>query len=141
MYCDYFDCPMMHLFRQEFPGGPGGGPPFGGPGGGPSSGPGGSPFGGPGGGPGGPGAGSRPPSSPPPSFAPQKSHAQPFAVSPGSIRHCLFRFTYIWPRRGRGFWAWLTRVDRRSVSGWRWNGRRWVFFGMDLRQIESFQCH
>lgn len=132
MYCDYFNCPMMHLFRQEFPSGP----PFGGPGGGPSGGP---------GGPGGPGAGSRPPSSPPPSFAPQKSQAQtfgatPYAVSPGSIRPCLFRFVYIWPRRGRGFWAWLIRVDRRSVSGWRWNGRRWVYFGMDLRQIESFQC-
>ncbi|MTK12067.1 MAG: hypothetical protein F8N39_08255 [Clostridiaceae bacterium] len=128
MYCDYFDCPMMHLFRQQFPGGP----PFGGPGGGP----GGPPFGGPGG----PGAGSRPPSSPPPSFAPQKSQVQTFAVSPGSIRPCLFRYTYIWPRRGRGFWAFPIRVDSRSVSGWRWTGHRWAFFGMDLRQIESFQC-
>lgn len=146
MYCDYFDCPLMHLFRQEFPDRPPFGGPGGGPGGPPFGGPGGSPFGGPGG----PGAGLGPPSSPPPSFAPQQSQAQtysqgfgatPLAVSPGSLRPCLYRFVYIWPRRGRGFWAWLTRVDRRSASGWRWNGRRWVYFGIDLRQIESFQCY
>lgn len=86
------------------------------------------------------------PSGPPPSYTPTKSqpHVQSApgtkAVDPGSIRPCLYRFVYIWPRRGRGFWAWLTFVGRRSVSGFRWNGRRWVYFGIDLRQIESFVC-
>ncbi|WP_246615572.1 hypothetical protein [Clostridium thailandense] len=127
MYCNCYDCPMMSLFRQEFPGAP---PPFGGPGG-PSA--------------------SQPPSSPPPSFAPSKSQAQvnnakgfgatPYAVDPGAIRPCTFRFVYIWPRRGNGFWAWLTFVGRNSASGFRWNGRRWVYFGIDLRQIDSFVCY
>lgn len=87
------------------------------------------------------------PPGPPPSVAPsqppqqfQAGGAQTFAVDPGAIRPCLHRFVYIWPRRGNGFWAWLTFVGRRSVSGFRWNGRRWIFFGMDLRDIRSFQC-
>ncbi|OPJ62420.1 hypothetical protein [Clostridium oryzae] len=84
----------------------------------------------------------KPPTTPPPSTTPQKGgQASVKAVDPGSIRPCTFRFIFIWPERGRGFWAYLTFVGRRSVSGFRWNGRRWVYFGMDLRRIESFQCY
>lgn len=91
---------------------------------------------------------SAPPGPPPSSIPtqPQQFHAaggpggpQTF-VEQGAIRPCLHRFVYIWPRRGHGFWAWLTFVGRRSVSGFRWNGRRWIFFGMDLRDIRSFVC-
>jgi hypothetical protein len=89
------------------------------------------------------------PKSPPPNFTPSQApktfqgQGGPSVqfVDPGSIRPCTFRFVFIWPRRGRGFWAWLTFVGRRSVSGFRWNGRRWVYFGMDLRNIDSFQCY
>lgn len=104
---------------------------------------------GPGFGPQGPGGGPQGPNSPPPNFTPsQGAKTQTFQgpgastkfVDPGTIRPCTFRFVYIWPTRGRGFWAWLTYVGRRSVSGFRWNGNRWVYFGMDLRSIESFQC-
>jgi hypothetical protein len=142
-----YDCP---LYRQQFPfpGGPGGGftpprptprPPFGPP----SGGPGGFPGGGPGGQQGAP-------SGPPPNFIPSKAQAQSlsggyqqpglFAVDAGSLRPCLFRFTYIWLRNGNAFWAWLTFVGRRSVSGFRWNGRRWMYFGVDTRRIDFFVC-
>lgn len=89
--------------------------------------------------------GSQQPPSAPPSFTPQQPKAQqfgatPFAVDPGAIQPCLYRFVYIWPTRGSGFWAWLVFVGPRSVSGFRWNGRSWRYFGMDLRQISSFQC-
>lgn len=90
------------------------------------------------------GPASGPPSGPPPEFAPQKAPKSGIgimAVDAGSIRRCTFRFVYIWPERGRGFWAFLISVSRRSVSGWRWNGRRWVYFGMDLRRIDSFECY
>lgn len=92
------------------------------------------------------------PLGPPPSHIPSKQDAgvqhatfssgggATKAVSPGSIRNCLFRFTYIWQNNGRSYWAYLTRVDRRSVSGWRWAGFRWVFFGVDLNRIDSFVC-
>ncbi|WP_253200462.1 hypothetical protein [Clostridium sp. CF012] len=85
------------------------------------------------------------PSSGPPNFTPSQSQSQqfgatPLAVDPGAIRPCIFRFVYIWPRRGRGFWAWLTFVGPRSVAGFRWNGNTWRYFGMDLRDINSFQC-
>lgn len=98
----------------------------------------GPPFGPPSGGQGGP-------PGPPPSITPtQKSTlGGPTVqfVDPGAIRPCRFQFVYIWPSYGRPFWAWLTFVGRRSVSGFRWNGRRWVYFGIDLRQIESFECY
>lgn len=131
-----------YLFNQIF--GPGGGFPGQGPGGFPGQGPGGGfPGQGPGGGfPGqGPGGSqSGPPSSPPPSFTPQQSQFQTFAVDPGGIRGCLFRFTYVWLRRD-AFWYFPTFVGRNSIAGWRWNGWRWVYFGIDLNQIQSFQCY
>ena len=85
------------------------------------------------------------PSSAPPNFIPpepqtQKFGATPLAVDPGAIRPCLYRFVYIWPRRGNGFWAWLTFVGPRSVAGFRFNRNRWRYFGMDLRDIRSFKC-
>jgi hypothetical protein len=117
-----YDLPTGCPYRQMIP------PPIGGPG--PSSGP----------------SGQNAPSGPPPNFTP--SQAQGYqggmgvkAVDPGSMRPCLYRFVYIWPKRGRGFWAWLTFVGRRSASGFRWNGFRWVYFGIDLQRIESFTCY
>ncbi|WNB90714.1 transporter [Bacillus sp. NEB1478] len=105
--------------------------------------------------PGGGGGGGMAPQSPPPSYTPHQSQGfslgggggggqggQPglYAVDPGAIRPCLYQFVFIWPSWGPGFWAWLTFVGRRSVAGFRWNGRRWVYFGMDTRQINSFFC-
>ena len=84
------------------------------------------------------------PSSGPPSFTPSEPQAQQFGattfVDQGAISPCVFRFVYIWPRRGSGFWAWLTFVGPRSVSGFRWNRNTWRYFGMSLEDIRSFQC-
>ncbi len=130
-----------------FPGGAPGGFPGGGPGGFPGGGPGGFPGGGPGGFPGG-GPGGGPPSGRPPAFIPSQATATQaaplgagaFAVNPGSIRPCLFRFTYIWLVNGQQFWMWPVFIGRDSISGWRWTGFRWVFFGTDLRRIAAFTC-
>jgi hypothetical protein len=89
--------------------------------------------------------GSQGPQSKPPNFIPSQPQSQQFgispqAVDPGAIRPCIYRFVYIWPRRGRGFWAWLVFVGPRSVSGFRWYRNAWRYFGMDLRNISSFQC-
>ncbi len=86
-----------------------------------------------------PGASSGPPSGPPPSFIPQQTPSV-FAVDPGAIRPCLFRFVYIWLNTGEQFWAWLLFVGPRSAAGWRWTGFRWIYFGVDLRNIRSFVC-
>jgi len=97
------------------------------------------------------GQGFGPPIGPPPPFAPSKEQAlqgaqlsgQPgtLAISPGAIRPCLYRYVYIWLRDGRSFWAWLVFIDRRSAAGWRWTGRSWVYFGVDLRRIDYFVCY
>ncbi|WP_084040839.1 hypothetical protein [Gracilibacillus boraciitolerans] len=129
MYQDYRQLPFFPFLPGIFPGGntPGqGGPPIGPPPGqGQQSGP--------------------PPTSPPPQFVPQQasqsgSGAQLFAVDPGSIRGCLFRFTYIWLNRFNAFWFYPTYVGRRSVAGYRWTGFNWVYFGIDLDRIQSFTC-
>lgn len=140
-----YTCP---LYRQQFPF-PGGGltpprPPFGPPGGGAGG------F--PGGGPGGfPGGGQGAPATPPPNFTPSKAQAQSlgapgggvstYAVDAGSLRPCRFRFVYLWLRNGNAFWAYLTFVGRNSISGFRWTGRRWVYFGIDTRRIDFFVCY
>lgn len=81
-----------------------------------------------------------PPTSPPPAFKPTKPSFQTFAVDPGAIRGCLFRFTYIWLNRS-SFWFYPVYVGRNSVAGYRWRRNSWVYFGIDLDQIESFQCY
>ncbi|WP_225434190.1 transporter [Peribacillus tepidiphilus] len=112
------------------------GPPFGGQQGGQT----GPPFGGQQGGQTGP------PSGPPPAFTPQQTTLlggpQGLAVDPGSLRNCLYRFTFIWLNNGRSFWFYPTFIGRNSVAGYRWRRRynRWVYFGLDTRNISSFQC-
>jgi hypothetical protein len=84
----------------------------------------------------------RPP-GPPPTASPNKNQGVSLkAVSPGSIKPCTYRYVYIWLENGNSFWAWLTSVDRRTASGFRWDQRRrrWMYFGVDLRSIESFEC-
>lgn len=84
-----------------------------------------------------------PPSGPPPTYVPKKPVSQgpgAYAVDPGAIRPCTHRYVYIWLNSGRSFWAYLVYVGRTSVAGWRWNGFRWVYFGVDLRRIDSFVC-
>ncbi|WP_019153186.1 hypothetical protein [Robertmurraya massiliosenegalensis] len=96
-----------------------------------------SPFGPPSQGP----VGGGPPTFSPPSFVPtQTQQIEAFAVDPGSIRGCLFRFTYVWLRGFQQFWFYPIFVGRNSVAGWRWDGFRWVYFGISLRQIQSFTC-
>jgi hypothetical protein len=88
------------------------------------------------------GVGMGPPLGRPPQFIPSQAAAQQtagvLAVDPGAIRPCRFRFVYLWLDTGQQFWAWLVFVGRRSVSGWRWTGFNWVFFGLDLDRISSF---
>ncbi|MCK6256641.1 hypothetical protein LCY76_08545 [Fictibacillus sp. KIGAM418] len=96
-------------------------------------------------GPGSQQAGMYPP-GPPPTAVPQASPAllsgQPgtFAIDPGAIRPCLYRYVYIWLNNGQSFWAWLTFAGFRSVAGFRWNGFRWNYFGIDSNRIAYFVC-
>ncbi|HOM02179.1 MAG TPA: hypothetical protein PLH43_05055 [Acetivibrio sp.] len=100
------------------------------------------PFGPPSGTPGAsPGTSAGAPPGPPPSFTPQQTQALGLlAVDPGAIRPCTNRFVFIWLNTGERFWAWLNFVGRRSAAGWRWTGFRWIYFGVDLRNIQSFVC-
>jgi hypothetical protein len=138
-FIPYYSCPFYR--QQHFPGGnyPPPRPPFGPPGG--HGGNQGMP-------PGGHGGNQGMPSGPPPGFKPPKPqephmHGEigPKAVDPGAIMPCRFRFAYIWLKNNDSFWAYITHVGRNSIAGYRWNGRRWNYFGMDLRRIESFTCH
>jgi hypothetical protein len=103
------------------------------------------PFGPPGFGQGGGPGQAGPPLGPPPStIPPQQSQGQfgAFAVDPGGIRRCLYRFTFIRLNNGRSFWYYPTFVGRNSIAGYRWrrNQFRWQYFGIDLNQIRSFSC-
>lgn len=80
-----------------------------------------------------------PPTGPPPDFIPQEPPST-FRVDPGAISRCVFRFSYLWLTNGQSFWAYLVFVGRTSVAGWRFQRGRWTYFGVDLREIRSFQC-
>lgn len=83
------------------------------------------------------------PPGPPPSVMPPKpvtAQGTYYAVDPGAIFLCLFKFTVIYPTGGLPFWAWLVFVGPRSVAGFRWNGFSWSPFGLDLNLIDYFQC-
>ena len=84
-----------------------------------------------------------PPKGPPPASVPKKPSSQPGlkAVDPGAVRYCKYKYTYLWLEDGRSFWAWPTYIGRRSLSGYRWLGFRWVYFGVDLEQITDFVCY
>lgn len=141
MYFNYtFDCPYCN-YRSEYPKQPPP-PPFGGnpqynkpPSGPPNTG-------------GMQGNQASPPSGPPPNTVPLKTQGSvksysgmsPMAIESGAIRPCKYRYVYIWLTNGSSFWAWLTYVGRKSASGYRWTGHRWVYFGTDLRRIDSFFC-
>ncbi|MFC0212177.1 collagen-like protein [Paenibacillus chartarius] len=101
--------------------------------------PGSGPFTPPHHGPGSPGQ--QAPTSPPPSFVPQAPQQSLYAVDPGAISGCLFRFTYVWLNHGGNFWFYPVFVGRRSVAGYRWTGFHWMYFGIDLNQIRTFTCY
>ncbi|KMK77036.1 hypothetical protein [Alkalihalobacillus pseudalcaliphilus] len=123
------------FFPPNFPLGPGsGGPPFNPPAGPPfGQGPFNPPFGG--------GNQAQPPSTPPPDMSVlQSAGVTPFAVDPGAISGCMYRFTFIHLNNGQSFWFYPIFVGRTSVAGFRWNGFRWTYFGIDTNRIASFQC-
>lgn len=84
-----------------------------------------------------------PPSFAPPNKIPEKPGSEKlgmFKIDAGGIRPCKHRMTYLWLKNGSSFWVYLTFVGATSVSGWRWDRRRWRFFGISTNQIESFVC-
>lgn len=92
------------------------------------------------------------PLTPPPAFTPNIATAVKVGtpgpgggfqalVSAPSIRPCLYRFTYIWLNNRNSFWFYPIYLDQTTVAGFRWYPRRgWVYFGIDLRRIDAFQC-
>lgn len=86
------------------------------------------------------GSANQPPMMPPPPFMPEKPQMQTKAIDPGAIRGCLYRYTYIWTEND-SFWFYPTYIGRNSISGYRWSRNRWVYFGIDLYNIQSFQCY
>jgi hypothetical protein len=90
--------------------------------------------------PGLPQQGQHAPTSPPPQFTPQHPTTSLYAVDPGAIAGCRYRNTYVWLNNGEHFWFYPTYVGRTSVSGFRWTGRYWIYYGVDLRRISTFTC-
>ncbi|MFY4773527.1 transporter [Metabacillus sp. RGM 3146] len=90
---------------------------------------------------GGSGRQSQPALGTPPSVIPPEGVSL-YAVDPGSIRGCLFRYTYIRLKSGRSFWFYPVYAGRTSVAGYQYNPYqyRWFYSGYDVSQIRSFYC-
>ena len=74
-----------------------------------------------------------PPTSPPPTVIPPKP-------SYSYIIDCLYYYTYVWLKNGRQFWFYPTSVEHGAVTGYRWTGRYWTFYGFDSRLIDEVAC-
>jgi hypothetical protein len=77
----------------------------------------------------GPGA----PTSPPPHYIPPKPYNS-------YIVDCLYQYTYVWLKNGRSFWFYPISLEYHAVTGYRWNGFNWTFYGFDPRHIDEVSC-
>lgn len=75
----------------------------------------------------------RQPQYPPPAFIPPKPE---FSY----VVDCLYQYTYVWLLNGDNFWFYPTRVEYGEVSGYRWNGAFWMYYGIDPRFIDAVAC-
>lgn len=86
------------------------------------------------------------PMTPPPSRVPERPQAvglrgETRAVSPGSIRSCMGRFTYVWLSNGQEFWMFPIQIWGNTVAGFRWERRfGWSYVGISLNRIDMFTC-
>ncbi|MFT9496218.1 hypothetical protein [Anaerosolibacter sp.] len=86
------------------------------------------------------------PSGPPPGKTPKKLYSA-LKVDPAGIAPCRLQFTYIWLKDKKGstgpkeFWTYIIYVGPTSVAGFRWTGSRWLFWGTDLNNIDTFTCY
>ncbi|MDR1001593.1 MAG: hypothetical protein LBL96_12495 [Clostridiales bacterium] len=81
----------------------------------------------------------RAPSSPPPDESPIRGRTTR-AVDPRSLCGCLYHYTYVWLRSNVDFWFYPVYIGQRSVAGYCWTRCGWVYVGLDLHQIDFFQC-
>lgn len=93
----------------------------------------------PGGPPSGPPMGGQQPMGAPPSFVPQMMPS--WRDGTRGIRHCMYRFTYIWLNNGNSFWFYPTFVGYGSLVGFRWRRNRWEYSVINLNRIRSYQCY
>lgn len=77
----------------------------------------------------------------PPSYATSPKPLHNKFISPEYLRRCMFKLIYIWQTNGQAYWAYLTRVDRSLVSGWRWVNMRWVPFRQNVNRINYIFCN
>jgi len=75
----------------------------------------------------------------PPAYVPQRAPGLR-AIDPGAISRCLYSNTYVWLNNRQEFWFFPTFIGRKSIAGYRWMHRHWVFMGFSLNMIDSFFC-
>ncbi|MNV81673.1 hypothetical protein D3C71_1753520 [compost metagenome] len=81
----------------------------------------------------------------PPSGSPGQTLPPPPSYIPptqgGSyLIDCLHSYTYVWLWNGDSFWYYPTRVEYGEVSGYRWSGQFWYYYGIDPRFIRAVSC-
>ena len=74
-----------------------------------------------------------PPTSPPPNRIPSGPYHS-------YLIDCMYAYTYVWPKNGRPFWFYPTRLEHGEASGYRWDGRKWTFYGFDPEIIDYVAC-
>ncbi|GAA0136950.1 hypothetical protein YSY43_37910 [Paenibacillus sp. YSY-4.3] len=71
--------------------------------------------------------------APPPNYIPPKPYVS-------YIIDCVYQYTYVWLWNGDSFWYYPTRVEYGEVSGYRWTGAFWTFYGFSPDLINAVSC-
>lgn len=77
------------------------------------------------------------PVGPPPDFTPKKT-PDLYKTELSAISGAKGKFTYIWLKDGRSFWVYIINAGRNSITGYKWNKFGWIFYGISLKNLESF---
>ena len=82
--------------------------------------------------------GMKPPTAPPVRIPPRNNLP---GIELYTITNCLYNATYIWLKNGREFWFYPVYAGRTTISGFRWSGGGWVYYGFSVYSIEAFACN
>ena len=74
------------------------------------------------------------PQSPPPTFIPPNPYST-------YLVDCYYQNTYVTLINGDSFWFYPISVESGAVTGYRWTGLFWTFYGFDPRLIDEVACY
>lgn len=85
-----------------------------------------------------------PPQTSPPPFIPSKAINDNTTgriisiVNTESLQNIQNKYSYIWQKNDKSYWAVITDNTDAMISGWKYKDSKWVYFGTSINNIDSY---